>query len=61
MILTMHNDKYILLGACILLRIACLPVKFEWTGNLLGVLTQYEILGFCRLGLNRLKFYRNKT
>jgi hypothetical protein len=36
-------------------------MEFEGTENLLDVLTQYEILGFCRLGLNRLKFYRTKT
>jgi hypothetical protein len=36
-------------------------VEFGRTENLLDVLTQYEILGFCRLGLNRLKFYRTKT
>jgi hypothetical protein len=28
---------------------------------LLDVLTKYVTLGFCRLGLNRLKFYRTKT
>jgi hypothetical protein len=38
-----------------------LMVEFGRTENLLDVLTQYEILGFCRLGLNRLKFYRIKT
>ena len=27
---------------------------------MLDVLSQYEILGFCRLGLNRLKFYRTQ-
>ena len=36
-------------------------VEFGRTENLLDVLTQYEILGFCILGLNRLKFYRTKT
>jgi hypothetical protein len=36
-------------------------VKFRETKNLMNVLTQYEILGFCRLGVNRLKFYRTKT
>ena len=40
--------------------IACLMVEFGEIKNLLDVLTQYEILGFCRLGLNRLKFYRTK-
>ena len=29
--------------------------------SLLDVLTQYEILGFCGLGLNRLKFCRIKS
>ncbi len=28
---------------------------------MLDVLTQYEILRFCRLGLNQMKFYRTKT
>ena len=28
-------------------------VDFEEIKNLLDVLTQYEILGFCRLGLNQ--------
>ncbi len=36
-------------------------VEFGETKNLLDVLAQYEILGFCRLGLNRMKFYRTKT
>jgi len=27
----------------------------------LDVLTKYKILGFCGLGLNRLKFYQTKT
>jgi len=27
----------------------------------LDVLMQYEFLGFCRLGLNRMKFYETKT
>lgn len=36
-------------------------VEFGETKNLLDVLTQYEIFGFCRLGLNRLIFYRTKT
>ncbi len=36
-------------------------VEFGATENLLDVLTKYEILGFCRLGLNRLKFYQTKT
>jgi hypothetical protein len=35
-------------------------LKFGETENLIGVLTQYEILGFCRLALIRLKFYRTK-
>jgi hypothetical protein len=35
-------------------------VEFGRTENLSDVLTQYEILGFCKLGLNRLKFYRIK-
>ena len=40
----------------------CVPyVKFGGTENLLDVLMQYEILGFCRLGLDRRKFYRAKT
>jgi hypothetical protein len=38
-----------------------LMVKFRETKNLMNVLTQYEILRFCRLGVNRLKFYRTKT
>jgi hypothetical protein len=36
-------------------------VKSGRTENLLDVLTQYEILGFCKLRLNRRKFYRTKT
>jgi hypothetical protein len=36
-------------------------VEFGRTENLLDVLTQYEIFGFCRLGLNRRKFYRTKA
>jgi hypothetical protein len=36
-------------------------VEFGEIKNLMNVLTQYEILGFCRLGVNRLKFYRTKT
>jgi len=35
-------------------EMSCLTVKFRRDVNLLDVLTQYEILGFCRLGLNRL-------
>jgi len=34
---------------------SCLMVKSERTENLLDMLTQYEILGFYKLGLNRLK------
>jgi hypothetical protein len=36
-------------------------VEFGETNNVLDVLTQYEILEFCRLGLNRMKFYQTKT
>ena len=36
-------------------------VKSGRIENLLDVLTKYVTLGFCRLGLNRLKFYRTKT
>jgi len=36
-------------------------VKSGRAENLLDVLTQSEILEFCRLGLNRRKFYRTKT
>jgi hypothetical protein len=36
-------------------------VKFRETKNMMNVLMQYEILGFCRLGVNRLKFYHTKT
>ena len=36
-------------------------VKFGGGENLLDVLTQYETLEFCRLGLNRRKFYGTKT
>jgi len=32
--------------------IPCLMIKFGETENLLDVMTQYEILGFCGLGLN---------
>jgi hypothetical protein len=35
-------------------------VKFGRTENLLDLLMQYEIWGFCGWGLNRLKFYRTK-
>jgi hypothetical protein len=38
-----------------------LMVKSGRTENLLGVVTQYEILGFCRLALNQRKFYPPKT
>ncbi len=36
-------------------------IKFGEIKNLLDVLTQYKILGFCRLGWNRMKFYQTKT
>ena len=36
-------------------------LEFGRTENLLDVLTQYKILGFCGLILNRLKFYHIKT
>jgi len=36
-------------------------VKSGRLENSLDVMTQYEILGFCGLGLNRLKFYRTRT
>jgi len=36
-------------------------IKFGEIKNLLDVLTKYKVLGFCRLGLNRMKFYRTKT
>jgi hypothetical protein len=39
----------------------CLKLEIGGTKNLFDVLTQYEILGFCRLGLNRRKFYRTKA
>ena len=48
----LHNDKHTKYSPhknCDILR-----VKFRGDVNLLDVLTQYEILGFCRLGLNRL-------
>ncbi len=32
-------------------------LKFAEVQNILDVLMKYEILGFCRLGLNRSKFY----
>jgi hypothetical protein len=35
-------------------------MKFGETQNLLDVLAKYEILGSCRLGLNRLKFTQAK-
>ncbi|MDX2502441.1 MAG: hypothetical protein QNL14_18310, partial [Deltaproteobacteria bacterium] len=40
------------------LGMSCLMVEFGEMKNLMDVLTQYEIWGFCRLGLDRLKFYR---
>jgi len=39
------------------ISISCLMVEFERIENLGDLLTQYEILGFCRLDLNPLKFY----
>jgi hypothetical protein len=33
-------------------------MEFGGIRNSLDVMTQYEILGFCELGLNRLKFCR---
>ena len=36
-------------------------VKSGRAENLLDVLTQSEILEFCRLGLNQRKFYRTET
>jgi len=36
-------------------------VKSGRAENLMDVLTQYEILGFCWLGLIRLIFYRTET
>ena len=44
-----------------MLRIACLKIKFGEIKNLLDMLTQYEILEFCRLDWNRMKFYQTKT
>ena len=38
---------------CFELYKACLMVKYRRIQNLLDVLTQYETLEFCRLGLNR--------
>jgi hypothetical protein len=35
-------------------------MEFGLTENLFDVLTKNEILGFCGLGLNRLKFYRTE-
>jgi len=43
------------------ISISCLMVEFERIENLGDLLTQYEILGFCRLDLNPLKFYWTKT
>ena len=51
----LHNDKYTIFHPhenCGLLM-----VKSGRTVNLLGVVTQYEILEFCRSGLNLSKFY----
>jgi len=45
---------------CFELEIACLMVKYRRTINFLDVLTQYEILVFCRSSYNRLKFYRTE-
>ena len=42
-------------------HIACLKMEFGGTRNLMDVQTQYEILGFCGLGLNRLKLCQTKT
>jgi len=39
------------------LWMACLMVKFGEAPNIFDVLMKYEILGFCRLGLNQRKFY----
>ena len=41
--------------------ISCLMVKSGRAEILLGVLTQYIIWGFCRLGLIRLNFFGTKT
>jgi hypothetical protein len=38
-----------------------LKLKFGEVQNILDVMMRYEIFGFCRLGLKRLKFYRIKT
>ena len=43
------------------LCLPCLNLEFGRTANLLDVLKKYKILGFCGLGLNRLKSYRTKT
>jgi hypothetical protein len=34
--------------------------KFEGAQNILDVLNKYEILGFCKMGLNRLSYCRIK-
>jgi len=52
--LQISQGEYTLFSANIFVKLACLRVKFRGDVNLLDVLTQYEILGFCRLGLNRL-------
>ena len=49
----MHKARQQIL-ACLKFYVSCLRIKFGEIKNLLDVLTQYEILGFCRLGLNRL-------
>jgi hypothetical protein len=41
------------------LEMSCLKVKFGGVENLFDVLTQYKILGFCRLGFNRRELYSN--
>ncbi len=45
----MHKQIFTILQG-LKLRIACLKIKFGEIKNLLDVLTQYEILVFCRLG-----------
>ncbi|MFC1577886.1 hypothetical protein ACFL36_02630 [Thermodesulfobacteriota bacterium] len=45
----MHTQVFNILQAP-KLGISCLKIKFGEIKNLLDVLTQYEILGFCRLG-----------
>ena len=39
------------------LQVSCLNLECGRTANLLDVLKKYKILGFCGLGLNRLKSY----